>query len=116
MGVINKAYIAGKITGDPYYREKFARAVEYLHTRGYAVMSPAVMPDGFEYEDYMHVCFAMMHVCRTGTAFFLPNWKDSPGAIREHANAKRLGMKIEYLEWSQMGNPEYETVEVGQRD
>lgn len=97
---MKKAYIAGKITDDPDYREKFAYVAEHLKSRGYAVMSPAVMSAGFEYEDYMHVCFAMMHVCRTGTIFMLPNWKESPGAMREHDNAVELGMIIEYLTWS----------------
>jgi hypothetical protein len=99
---MSKAYIAGKITHDPDYRAKFATAGKYLRSRGYVVMSPAIMPDGFDYEDYMHICFAMMWVCRAGTAFFLPDWKDSPGARREHENAQKTGMKIEYLTWEEM--------------
>lgn len=98
-----KAYIAGKITNDRDYRAKFAAAVKYLESCGYAVMSPAVMQDGFDYEDYMHVCFAMMWVCREGTAFFLPDWKDSPGARREHANAVKTGMNIKFLTWKAIG-------------
>lgn len=98
-----KAYIAGKITNDPQYREKFAKAVKYLTGIGYAVMSPATMEDGFDYEDYMHVCFAMMWVCRAGTAFFLPDWESSPGAIREHENARKTGMEVEYLSWEDIG-------------
>jgi hypothetical protein len=94
---IKKAYIAGKITGDPDYRAKFARAVKYLTARGYVVMSPAIMPDGFDYEDYMTICFAMMFVCRGGTCFLLPDWKNSPGAKREYNNAEKTGMSIEYL-------------------
>jgi hypothetical protein len=103
MNTNNKAYIAGKITGDPKYREKFAAAVKHLEGRDYTVMSPAVMPWGFDYEDYMHVCFAMMWVCRQGTAFFLPDWQNSPGAIREYDNAMKIGMKIEYLTWEDIG-------------
>lgn len=100
MALKNKAYIAGKISTDPDYRTKFGLARRYLEGRGYAVMSPAMMPDGFEYEDYMHICMAMMFVCRNGTAFFLPDWTDSPGARREHDNAENTGMHIEYLKWS----------------
>lgn len=100
---MSKAYIAGKITGDPNYRSKFAAAVKYLRSRGHVVMSPAVMPDGFDYEDYMSICFVMMWVCRSGTAFFLPDWEHSAGAIREHENAKKTGMKIEYLTWEEIG-------------
>lgn len=94
---IKKAYIAGKITGDPGYREKFGLAVRLLEARGYTVMSPAIMPDGFDYEDYMHICFTMMWICRSGTAFFLPDWINSPGAMREHDNALKTGMKILYI-------------------
>ena len=97
-----KAYIAGKITNDPKYHEKFAAAVKYLESCGYVVMSPAVMPDGFDYEDYMHICFAMMRVCRNGMAFFLPDWMDSPGAQREHDHAMALGMKIDALTWEEI--------------
>ena len=100
---MKKSYIAGKITKDPDYKAKFAAAVKYLEARGYAVMSPAVMPAGFDYEDYMHVCFAMMWVCRNGIAFFLPDWKDSPGARREHVNAVKTGMDIKYLSWEAIG-------------
>ena len=98
-----KAYIAGKITGDPQYHEKFAAAVTYLQFKRYVVMSPAIMPDGFGYEDYMTICFAMMWACRRGTAFFLPDWKDSPGAMREHINAEKTGMQIRYLTWEDIG-------------
>jgi hypothetical protein len=97
MGM-KKAYIAGKITGDPQYRTKFATAVRMLEAKGYAVMSPAIMPDGFEYEDYMTICFAMLEACRGGICFMLPDWKDSPGAQREHQRAQEMGMAIIYLE------------------
>lgn len=100
MALNNKAYIAGKISTDPDYRTKFDLARRYLERRDYAVMSPAIMPDGFEYEDYMHICLAMMFVCRHGIAFFLPDWKDSPGARREHSNAIKTGMDIKYLSWN----------------
>jgi hypothetical protein len=100
---MKKAYIAGKITGDPDYKLKFARAVDYLHNKGYTVMSPAVMPAGFDYEDYMSVCFTMMWVCRSGTAFFMPDWQSSPGAIRERNNAIKTGMNIEDLTWEEIG-------------
>jgi hypothetical protein len=90
-----KAYIAGKITDDPNYRKKFNAVTEGLMRMGYAVMSPAIMPDGFEYEDYMIICFAMLSVC--DIIFLLPDWTESPGASREYEQAKRTGMRIEYL-------------------
>ena len=104
MDVKYKAYIAGKITNDPDYKAKFKRAEDHLKRKGFVVFSPAYMPDGFGYEDYMHVCIAMMWVCREGVCFMLPNWKDSPGARREHENAKETGMEIYYLTWEEMGH------------
>ena len=100
---MKKASIAGKITGHPDYRAKFARAVAYLEGRGYAVMSPAVMPMGFDYEDYMSICFTMMWICRGGVAFFLPDWPNSPGAIRERNNAIKTSMTIKDLTWEEIG-------------
>jgi hypothetical protein len=100
---IKSAYIAGKITNDPDYRGKFACAVDALKSRGYVIMSPAIMPDGFDYEDYMYICFAMLWICRHGTCFMLPDWMESPGARREHDRAAELGMKIEYLTWKEIG-------------
>ena len=50
------AYIAGKITGDPTYREKFARAQEVLERRGYVpqrvkyfVIHPTSVDDAVEW-------------------------------------------------------------------
>ena len=36
-----KIYIAGKITGDPNYREKFEKAEKFLAGQGHSVMNPA---------------------------------------------------------------------------
>lgn len=44
-----KVYLAGKITGDPNYREKFAAAAKKLAERaGVTVISPAVTPEGLK--------------------------------------------------------------------
>ena len=49
-----KVYLAGKITGDPNYREKFAAAAKKLEERaGVTVISPAVTPEGLKKADYM---------------------------------------------------------------
>lgn len=48
-----KVYLAGKITGDPNYREKFAAAAKKLEERaGVTVISPAVTPEGLKKVDY----------------------------------------------------------------
>ena len=75
------AYIAGKITGDPTYREKFAHAQEVLEHRGYIVLNPALLPEGMAPSDYMRICMAMLDTA--DVAFFLPGWMDSKGANLE---------------------------------
>ena len=55
-------------------------------------MNPAMMPDGFDYADYMHVCKAMIEVC--DTIVLLPDWKDSNGAKFEYGHASALGKRI----------------------
>ncbi len=82
-----KIYIAGKITGEQDYRKKFAEAEKLLVSQGNKVMNPAVLPEGFEYDDYMKICFAMIDVCEA--VFMLLDWKDSTGAKEE------LGIAIE---------------------
>ena len=58
-----KVYLAGKITGDPNYREKFAAAAKKLEERaGVTVISPAVTPERLKKADYMRICFAMIDV------------------------------------------------------
>ena len=76
-----KAYVAGKITGNDKYKEQFQVAAENLIKDGYVVMSPACMGDGFDQQDYLHICMAMIDVC--DAVAFLPNWIDSKGAHLE---------------------------------
>lgn len=87
-----KVYLAGKITGDPNYREKFAAAAKKLEERaGVTVISPAVTPEGLKKADYMRICFAMLE--SADTAVFLPDWEDSPGAQLEKHWCEYVGGK-----------------------
>ena len=91
-----KVYLAGKITGDPNYREKFAAAAKKLEERaGVMVISPAVTPEGLKKEDYMRICFAMLE--SADTAAFLPDWEDSPGAQLEKHWCEYVGKKMVFL-------------------
>jgi nucleoside 2-deoxyribosyltransferase len=91
-----KVYLAGKITGDPNYREKFAAAAKKLEERaGVTVISPAVTPEGLKKADYMRVCFAMLE--SADTAAFLPDWEDSPGAQLEKHWCEYVGKKMVFL-------------------
>lgn len=87
-----KIYIAGKITGDPNFKEKFKEVEEDLIDQGNIVLNPARLPDGMEYENYMEICFAMIR--QADEVHFLDDWRDSKGAIREwyfaNAHNKRI--------------------------
>ena len=39
-------YLAGKITGDPFYRSKFYEAQKKLEKGGFIVVNPALLPSG----------------------------------------------------------------------
>lgn len=97
-----KVYIAGKITGLDNFKEVFAEAEETLKALGHNPMNPAMLPKGFEYEEYMRVCFAMIDVCEA--VCLLPNWTDSPGAKREFEYASSLSKKI--FNYSDIETPE----------
>ena len=59
---MNKIYIAGKITGDPEYRAKFAAVEEMLERDPVnVVINPAVLPKRLDYTDYMNICHAMLN-------------------------------------------------------
>ena len=87
-----KVYLSGKITGDTGYRQKFEVVQNELTSYGYVVFNPAVLPDGFEYEDYMSLDLLILSRC--DAIYLLRDWKNSPGAKRELEEAKRLGLQI----------------------
>jgi hypothetical protein len=89
-------YLAGKITGDLQYKQKFSAAYTYLKDQGYNVLNPAVLPEGMDYEDAMKICLHMVEVC--DAIALMPDWKESPGAKREKKHAEEIGMQIMYLE------------------
>lgn len=76
-----KVYIAGKITGDPGYKEKFRRAAEKLEAQGHIVLNPAVLPEGMAEADYMRICLAMLE--SADEVVFLPDFISSAGAMLE---------------------------------
>ena len=43
-----KVYIAGKITGDPNYKGKFAAEAEKIRAAGHIALNPAELPEGME--------------------------------------------------------------------
>lgn len=91
-----KAYIAGKITGDPAYYHKFNIGQQALEYEGYTVLNPADLPEGMRPADYMKICFAMIDVA--DVVAFLPDWQQSRGACLEHDYCEYIGKLTMYLE------------------
>ena len=90
-------YIAGKITGDPEYKAKFAEAQQSLEAKGYIVVNPAIFPlRGFTYEQYVRMGIALLNECET--ICLLPDWKDSEGAKFELEYAYIMGKEVMHYE------------------
>lgn len=78
---MEKIYIAGKITNYSEYKGKFKEDKEVLEKEGFIVLNPSILPTGFEQEQYLHICRAMIDVC--DYVYFLNNWMSSCGARKE---------------------------------
>lgn len=93
-----KFYIAGKVTGleKAYIFKKFYESGNLLKKDGHLVMSPAVLAlnEGFEHEDYMHICYAMIDVC--DAVYMQKDWQQSEGARMELQYAKDWKKQIIY--------------------
>ena len=87
-------YIAGRITGDPNYKVKFDKAAKRLSAKGHVVLTPSMLPLGLDYDDYMHIDFAMIDVA--DTVYFLKDYKQSNGAMKEWAYAILVNKEIMY--------------------
>lgn len=87
-----KIYIAGKITGDPEYRRKFACAARQVEALGHIALNPAELPEGMTAADYMRICFAMIDVA--DCVIFLPDAGDSAGAQIERAYCEYIGKRM----------------------
>lgn len=72
-----KAYIAGKISGDKQYADKFNKAADRLRAKCCTVVNPATLPEGMEKDDYMRICLAMIDCCDIVVA--LPDAMQSGG-------------------------------------
>ena len=94
IGGVMKIYIAGKITGDPDYKEKFAEVAEELRQRGDSVMNPACLSEDKEFcwDDYMAISSAMQKTC--DATVLLPDWQESRGARIEAHRAVELGQQL----------------------
>lgn len=91
-----KVYIAGKITGDPNYKDNFYNGKRAMEMEGHTVLNPADLPEGMRPADYMRICFAMID-CSDVVAF-LPNWQESRGAYLEYDYCQYVGKQTMFLE------------------
>lgn len=84
-----KIYIAGKITGDPGYKEKFAAMKKNLQKEDTAVMNPAELPEGMRPADYMKICLAMIDAA--DIVYFHSGYSESRGACIEMMYCQYIG-------------------------
>lgn len=89
-----KIYISGAISSNlGSYKEEFAKAEETLRGYGYEkIMNPSVLPEGFDYYDYIDITAVMLSVC--DVMVMLPGWQTSVGAHTERVLANASGIKI----------------------
>lgn len=99
-------YLAGKITGDIFYRSKFHEAQIKLEEGGFIVVNPAILPsEGFTWEAYMRMTGAMLNECVA--VCFLPDWMESKGARYEYGEAITKEKRIFFFqEWEAVQNAE----------
>lgn len=90
-----KVYIAGRITGDENYKAKFEATQRYIERINYTALNPATMPEGMSPADYMRICFAMMETA--DIVAFLPDYKESKGAMLEHAWCEYTGKPFYHI-------------------
>ena len=104
-----KVYISGKIGEEVLSaatREKFAKAEAYLREWDFDVFNPttsglgkladerAVQNGTDFYTEIMKLDLEQLQGC--DAIYMLSDWKDSPGARRELAEASKLGLPIWY--------------------
>jgi hypothetical protein len=94
-----KIYIAGEINGLENFKELFQAAEDKLKSQGHLIMNPAILPIGFPYEAYMPICTSMIDQC--DAVYMLSNWKDSKGAMVEHAYADATNKLIYYQDFEE---------------
>ncbi len=91
-----KIYIAGKITGEPLSpcMEKFQQAETLLRDTGAVPVNPFKLgiPHHFSFAESKPFNFKALRHC--SAIFMLADYANSPGAMAELDEAKRLGIEI----------------------
>jgi Domain of unknown function (DUF4406) len=92
----NHVYVAGKISGLDDWEEKFLIAENFIKKHYAFPISPRILPPKMTQEAYMDICFSLVRNCTM--ILFLKNWKDSLGAVAEHAYAIKIARTVLYEE------------------
>lgn len=93
---MSKIYIAGKIAGEPKYKDLFEAEADKQRAAGHIVLNPAELPEGMSRADYMRICLAMIDAA--DKVILLPNYQQSPGARLEREYCQYTGKPVECLE------------------
>ena len=92
----NHIYVAGKISGLEEWEDYFVKAENFIRSFGGFPLSPRILPPHMSQQAYMDICFSLVRNCNA--VLFLKNWKDSLGAVAEHAYAVKIERTVLYEE------------------
>jgi hypothetical protein len=84
-----KIYISGGIAKDPNYLSKFAKAEAGLIAQGHEPVNPSISAKGSTYTELLISCLKMQNEC--DATLFLPDYKESNGAMAEYFHALAIG-------------------------
>jgi hypothetical protein len=91
---MKKAYICGKVTGEPLKecKAKFQHAKQLVEPLGYEVVNPMeIVPNGTNWAEAMRICVKALMDC--DVLFAMPD-ANSRGAIIEQKLANTVGIQI----------------------
>jgi hypothetical protein len=83
-----KVFLSGAISSNRFYKWHFKLWERYFKLQNMIVLSPAYLPHGLEYEQYMRITSAMLKEC--DQIAMLPGYGNSRGAMIELKEAYAL--------------------------